>query len=66
MGTQIMRAAARIAFSEHVRLSIDPALKTAGKNKGLEFIVALGEVNRQNFKGRIADDFKWTCGVGPR
>jgi hypothetical protein len=57
MRTQIVRAASRIAFSEHVFLSIDAAFKATKKNEGLKFIIAMGEVNRQNFKSRIADNF---------
>jgi hypothetical protein len=57
MGTQIVRAAAGIAFSEHVILSINAAYKAAEKNKCLVFIIPMSKVDRQNFKGRITDDF---------
>lgn len=58
MGTQIVWAAACIAFSEHVILSINAAFKAAEKNKCQVFILPMGKVDRQNFKDRITDNFK--------
>jgi hypothetical protein len=58
MGAQIVRAAAGIAFSEHVVLSIYAALQAAEKNKCLVYIIPMGKVDRQNFKARVADNFK--------
>jgi hypothetical protein len=58
MRTQIVRAASRIAFSEHVILSINAAYEATEKNKGLVFMIPMGKVDRQNFKGRITDNFQ--------
>jgi hypothetical protein len=58
MGTQIVRAAACIAFSEHELLFIYAAFKAAEKNKCLVFIISMGKVDRQNFKDGITVNFK--------